>query len=68
MPDEPENAQSRQKIERIADKIDALAEESLQPEISYADFDPLLRQLHLLGIFPQDQLVAAVARMTHHRR
>ena len=67
MPDESENAQSRQKIDRIADKIDALTDESLQPEISYADFDPLLRQLHLLGIFPEDQLVAAVARMTSHR-
>lgn len=68
MPDQQEEAHSRQKIERIADEIDALADESLQRETSYADFDHFLRQLHQLGFFPEDRLVSAVARMTHRRR
>jgi Fic family protein len=68
MPDEEEKTQSRQKIERIADEIDVLAEKSLQREISYADFEHFLRQLHQLGFFPEDRLVSAVARMTHRRR
>ena len=68
IPDEQEKAQSRQKIERIAGEIDGLADESLQREVSYADFDHFLRQLHQLGFFPEDRLVSAVARMTHRRR
>lgn len=68
MPDEQEKAQSRQKIEDIAGEIDTLADEALRVEISYADFDPFLRQLHQLGFFPEDRLVSAVARMTHRGR
>jgi hypothetical protein len=68
MPDEQEKAQSRQKIEDIAGEIDTLADEALRVEISYADFAPFLRQLHQLGLFPEDRLVSAVARMTHRGR
>jgi Fic family protein len=68
MPDEQEKTQSRQKIQLIADAIDVLAEKSLQCEISYADFDHFLRQLHELGSFPEGPLLSAVARMTHRRR
>jgi hypothetical protein len=67
MPDEQEKAQSRQKIERVANEIDALADETLQREISYVDFDHFLRQLHQLGFSPENRLVSAVARMTHRR-
>lgn len=68
IPDEHEQAQSRQKIERIAGEIDALADESLQREITYAEFEHFLRRLHQLGAFPEDQLVSALARLTHRRR
>lgn len=62
MPDEQEKAQSHQKIGRIADEIEALADESVQREISYADFEPFLRRLHQLGFSPEDRLVSVVVR------
>ena len=65
MPSEQEKAQSRQKIDGIANEIDALAEASLRRAIGYADFEPFLRRLHELGFFPESRLVSAVARMTH---
>jgi Fic family protein len=68
MPSEQEKVQSRQKIEGIANEIDALAEDSLRRVISYADFEPFLRQLHHLGFFPESRLVSAVARMTQRER
>ena len=67
IPNQQEKAETQQKIETIAAEIDALATKSLHQEISYTNFDPLLRQLHQLGYFPEGRLISALARITHRR-
>lgn len=50
-------------IEALADRTDELAR-STKPN-GHA-FESILRELHALGFYPEDQLIAALAFTTHH--
>lgn len=55
----------QQMIGRLASEIEALADQSKRQQIAPADFDTLLAQLHGEGVFPDGELVSAVAAEIH---
>jgi hypothetical protein len=55
-------AEHRKLIERLADKLTELAEASREGYAIYEQYEQIQDQLHAAGFFPQDSLVAAVAR------
>jgi Fic family protein len=61
MPSAEEVADRRQKIGLLADRIDALSEDSRMREVAYAEFEVMLAALQQQGFFPEGQLVSAVA-------
>jgi hypothetical protein len=58
----PETAKHRQRIEALADQIDALAVEARDGAAEYRQFETILGRLHAEGFFPDDELVSAVAK------
>ena len=61
MPSAEEVADRHQMIGLLADRIDALAEDSRMREVAYAEFEVMLAELQQQGFFPDGQLVSAVA-------
>jgi hypothetical protein len=59
-----ETEQRQRRIESLAGKIDALAEIANEDPnaVGYHDFEPVLRDLHQAGSFPEPALVSAVAQ------
>ena len=58
----PEKAAQHQRLIEIqADKIDALAESSLEGAATYAQFEAILSELHRLGFYPDLALISRVA-------
>jgi hypothetical protein len=57
-----ETARRRQRIEALADQIDALAEGAEDGLVEYRQFETILGRLHAEGMFPNDDLVSAVAK------
>lgn len=55
-----EVAEQKHRIENVADRIDALAERATDGA-SFGDFEPLLRELHHYGFYPENELVSAIA-------
>jgi hypothetical protein len=60
-PGAEEVADRRQKIGLLADRIDALTEDSRTREVANADFEAILGELHQQGFSSEGQLVSAVA-------
>jgi hypothetical protein len=56
-----EAAKRRQRIEALADQIDALAEGARDGLVEYRQFETILGQLHAEGFFPDGDLVSMVA-------
>jgi len=65
-PSAEERSERRRRIEHLADRIDALASSEMNAEARYREFEKLLDELHEAGFFPEDQLVSALAFITHH--
>jgi uncharacterized protein (DUF2267 family) len=57
-----ETAKRRQRIEALADQIDALAEGARDGLVEYRQFEIILGRLHAEGFFPDGGLVSAVAK------
>jgi hypothetical protein len=59
-----ETGQRQRRIEALADKIDALAKiaDRGPNAVGYQDFEPILRDLHQAGSFPE-----AALEGPHHR-
>jgi len=57
-----ETAKHRQRIEALADQIDALAEGARDGLVEYRQFETILGRLHAEGFFPEGNLVSAVAK------
>lgn len=55
-------SKQKERIEAVAKEIGALAAPAEQGQVTYAQFETLLGQLHKLGFFPEMSLVSAVAR------
>ncbi len=55
-------AQRQQRIEALADELDALADRAREGLVRYPDFDSVLGALHATGFFPEGRLVSDVAR------
>jgi len=51
-----ETAKGRQRIEALADRIDALAEGACDGLIEYRQFEAILGRLHADGFFPKTTL------------
>ncbi|MGH6876467.1 MAG: helix-turn-helix domain-containing protein [Rhizomicrobium sp.] len=59
----PADTAKRQKhIEAIATQIEELARKTREGFVDYMDFEPLLRDLHASGFFPENGLVSAAAQ------
>ena len=56
------SVQHQRLVEVQADKIDGLAESSLEGAATYAQFEAILTELHRLGFFPDMALVSRVAQ------
>lgn len=56
-----ETAKRRQRIEALADRIDALAGGARDGLVEYRQFEAILGRLHAEGFFPKNDLVSAVA-------
>ncbi len=56
-----ETARRRQRIEALADRIDALAEGARDGLVEYRQFETIVGRLHAEGFFPKNDLVSAVA-------
>lgn len=52
----------RQRIEALADQIDALADGARDGAVEYRQFEAILGRLHAEGFFPDNELVLAVAK------
>ena len=57
-----ETAKRRQRIEALADQIDALAEGARDGKVEYRQFEAILGRLHAEGFFPDGDLISAVAK------
>jgi hypothetical protein len=57
-----ETAKHRQRIEALADQIDALAEEARDGAAESRQFETILGRLHAEGFFPDNELVSTVAK------
>jgi hypothetical protein len=57
-----ETTKQRQRIEALADQIDALAAETEDGAVEYRQFETILGRLHAEGFFPDGELVSAVAK------
>jgi transcriptional regulator with XRE-family HTH domain len=57
-----ETAKHRQRIEALADQIDALAVNTSDGAVEYRRFETILGRLHAEGFFPDNELVSAVAK------
>jgi hypothetical protein len=57
-----ETARHRQRIEALADQIDALAADAEDGAVEYRQFETILGRLHAEGFFPDNELVSAVAK------
>lgn len=57
-----EAAKRRQRIEALADQIDALAGGVRDGLVEYRQFETILGRLHAEGFFPENNLVSAVAK------
>jgi transcriptional regulator with XRE-family HTH domain len=57
-----ETAKRRQRIEALADELDALVEPVRQGLAGYRQFETVLGRLHAEGFFPETALVSAVAK------
>ena len=57
-----EAAKRRQRIEALADQIDALAEGARDGLVEYRQFETILGRLHAEGFFPDGDLVSRVAK------
>lgn len=55
-------AKHRQRIEALADQIDALADGARDGAVEYRQFEAILGRLHAEGFFPDSELVLAVAK------
>ena len=53
------------KIEDLGKQIENLAKMDKSADIRYREFERLNDELHKLGFFPDDQLISALAFMTH---
>jgi hypothetical protein len=57
-----ETAKQRQRIEALAEQVDALAEGARDGLVEYHQFESMLGRLHAEGFFPDNDLVSAVAK------
>ena len=57
-----ETAKRCQRIEALADRIDALAEGAREGLVEYRQFETILGRLHAEGFFPNGDLISAVAK------
>ena len=64
-PSTAERARQEALISEVADKIETLGETAKANRANYRDFQPLLDQLHHLGMFPEMPLISAVAHAFH---
>jgi hypothetical protein len=62
LPTPAETAKRRQRIEALADQMNALAEGACDGVVEYRQFEMLLGRLHAEGFFPDNDLVSAVAK------
>jgi hypothetical protein len=62
LPTPTETAKRRQRIEALADQIGVLAEGARDGLVEYRDFETILGRLHAEGLFPDGDLVSAVAK------
>lgn len=56
-----DTAKRQQQIESLATALEDLAGKARAGFVDYMDFEPLLRDLHAAGFFPEGELVSAVA-------
>jgi len=56
-----ETTKRRQRIEALADQLDALSESAREGLVEYRQFEGILGRLHAEGFFPDNELVSAVA-------
>jgi Fic family protein len=68
LPSPDDMAQRRKEIEKLADEIDALADESARGNATNRQFETILDALHSNGFFPDPQLVSTVAFAFHSDR
>lgn len=57
-----ETTKRRQRIEALADQLDALADGARDGLVEYRQFEAILGRLHAEGFFPDNELVSAVAK------
>ncbi len=61
-----ETARRRQRIEDLAEQVEALADKIPEGSATYQAFEAILDQLHQSGLFPENDLVSAVAFAMKH--
>jgi hypothetical protein len=61
LPSADEKDRCQRQIMTQADKLESLAKDATEGRATYVQFEAILRELHMLGFFPEISLISAVA-------